>query len=88
MAGGQEYFSTALNQLFDRAAKEAQTIKDEYISVEHLLIAATETEDRQLTALFKKYNIGIGIAAKNKINSHTLICKILLICSLTIRNTG
>ena len=38
----QATLSNAANQLLDRAFKEADTFKDEYVSTEHLLLAATE----------------------------------------------
>jgi ATP-dependent Clp protease ATP-binding subunit ClpB len=38
-APGQVYVSRALNQLFDAAEQEAQRLKDEYVSVEHVLLA-------------------------------------------------
>src|SRR5580765_7763472 len=41
-ASSQAALSQASNQLFDRAFKEADTFKDEYVSTEHLLLAATE----------------------------------------------
>src|SRR5690242_2351047 len=44
VSGGaaQPTMSQGLNQLLDRAFKEADTFKDEYVSTEHLLLAATE----------------------------------------------
>ena len=39
---GQASLSPAANQLLDRAFKEADNFKDEYVSTEHLLLAATE----------------------------------------------
>jgi ATP-dependent Clp protease ATP-binding subunit ClpB len=36
---GQIYVSRALNQLFDTAEEEAKRLKDEYVSVEHVLLA-------------------------------------------------
>ncbi len=36
----QTYLSPRLNKLFERAEQEAQRLKDEYVSTEHLLIAA------------------------------------------------
>src|SRR5216110_2380398 len=44
VSGGaaQASLSQAANQLLDRAFKEADTFKDEYISTEHLLLAATQ----------------------------------------------
>jgi ATP-dependent Clp protease ATP-binding subunit ClpB len=44
VSGGaaQPTMSQGLNQLLDRAFKEADNFKDEYVSTEHLLLAATE----------------------------------------------
>src|SRR6266487_2238425 len=44
VSGGaaQASLSQAANQLLDRAFKEADTFKDEYVSTEHLLLAATQ----------------------------------------------
>src|SRR5579859_5546892 len=41
-ASAQAALSAAANQLLERAFKEADTFKDEYVSTEHLLLAATE----------------------------------------------
>lgn len=38
-AGTQQFASNALNKLFDDARREAEVLKDEYVSTEHLLIA-------------------------------------------------
>jgi ATP-dependent Clp protease ATP-binding subunit ClpB len=38
----QPIMSNALNQLLERAFKEADTFKDEYVSTEHLLLAITQ----------------------------------------------
>jgi len=40
----QTYLSPRLGKLFDKAEKEAEQLKDEYISTEHLFIAAAEGE--------------------------------------------
>jgi ATP-dependent Clp protease ATP-binding subunit ClpB len=40
----QTYLSQRLNKLFDKADEEAERLKDEYISTEHLLIAAADSE--------------------------------------------
>src|ERR1700722_7585004 len=42
--GTQPGMSNALTKVFDRAAKEAEGFKDEYISTEHLLLALTEAK--------------------------------------------
>ncbi len=36
---GNQHLGQALNELFDLALKEAQSLKDEYVSTEHLLLA-------------------------------------------------
>jgi ATP-dependent Clp protease ATP-binding subunit ClpB len=41
-AAAQPALSQAANQLLDQAFKEADTFKDEYVSTEHLLLAATQ----------------------------------------------
>src|ERR1700751_1130441 len=40
----QASMSPALNQLIERAFKEASNFKDEYVSTEHLLLAATQSK--------------------------------------------
>src|SRR5512139_3732605 len=40
----QTYLSPRMNRLFDKAEQEAQRLKDEYLSSEHLLIAAAEAD--------------------------------------------
>jgi len=42
--GAQPGMSQALQKVFDRATKEADSFKDEYISTEHLLLALTEAK--------------------------------------------
>ena len=42
--GGTPYLSSALNRLFTEAWKAAAALKDEFLSVEHLLIALSESE--------------------------------------------
>lgn len=41
-AGTQQFASNELNRLFDSARTAAESLKDEYISTEHLLLAMTE----------------------------------------------
>lgn len=52
----QEYFSSGLTRIFDEAFREAQQLKDEYVSVEHVLLAMAQDKDEALTALRKKYS--------------------------------
>jgi ATP-dependent Clp protease ATP-binding subunit ClpB len=42
--GAQPGMSSALQKVLDRASKEAENFKDEYVSTEHLLLALTETK--------------------------------------------
>jgi len=39
VSGGQQYFSSRINTIFQEAQKEAEKMQDEYISTEHLLLA-------------------------------------------------
>src|SRR5437879_6665736 len=41
-AGGQPYLSEALSKHLEQAEREAERLKDEYISTEHLLLALTD----------------------------------------------
>ena len=42
--GGQPYISAALNKALEQAEQQAERLKDEYISTEHLLLALTESK--------------------------------------------
>jgi ATP-dependent Clp protease ATP-binding subunit ClpB len=45
VSGGQQYFSSRTNTLFQEVQKEAEKMQDEYVSTEHLLLAiASEKE--------------------------------------------
>lgn len=50
----QIYITPRLNQLFEKADKEAEHLKDEYISVEHLLIALFDVAGPALDAIKKQ----------------------------------
>ena len=39
---GQTFFSSSLKQILDKSFKEAETLKDDYVSCEHILIAISE----------------------------------------------
>jgi ATP-dependent Clp protease ATP-binding subunit ClpB len=53
---GQIYLSPRLRQLFDRAWDEAERLKDEYLSTEHLLLAMADA-DGGVGRLFKEHGI-------------------------------
>ncbi|MGH7356937.1 MAG: ATP-dependent chaperone ClpB [Candidatus Rokuibacteriota bacterium] len=40
--GGQQYLSDRLRQVLDRAQREAERLKDEYVSTEHMLVALAQ----------------------------------------------
>ena len=45
VSGGQQYFSTRTNAIFQEAQKEAEKMQDEYVSTEHLLLAIASEKD-------------------------------------------
>ena len=51
------YASSALNQTLVNAEDQAKNMQDEYVSVEHLLMALLEVPDRDLKALWKDFGI-------------------------------
>ena len=55
-AGTQQYASNALNKLFDVARSEAESLKDEYISTEHLLLALL-VDSGQASRLLKEQGV-------------------------------
>jgi ATP-dependent Clp protease ATP-binding subunit ClpB len=42
VSGGQQYFSSRINTIFQEAQKEAEKMQDEYVSTEHLLLAVAD----------------------------------------------
>ena len=54
-AAAQPTMSSQVNQLLDRAFKEADTFKDEYVSTEHLLLAATALKRDQAQELLARH---------------------------------
>lgn len=53
----QEYLSERLRKVFDVAFREAEALKDEYVSVDHLLLAMVQDQTGALGNLFKKYHL-------------------------------
>ncbi len=45
VSGGQQYFSSRTNTLFQAAQKEAERMEDEYVSTEHLLLAIADEKE-------------------------------------------
>ena len=54
---GKVYVSPDLDKALNEASKLAQQMKDEFISVEHLFLALLAVPDRDLAALFTRYDI-------------------------------
>ncbi|MCD6532846.1 MAG: ATP-dependent chaperone ClpB [Deltaproteobacteria bacterium] len=55
--GGQLYMSPRLGQFFVKAQDEAQQFKDEYVSVEHLLLALVSASGDPLATLLQGFGI-------------------------------
>ncbi len=56
-SGGQLYMSPRLGQVFVKAKDEAEQFKDEYVSVEHLLLALVSTDNDPMATLFDSFGI-------------------------------
>ncbi len=50
----QRYVTPRLNNLMDRAFEEASRLRDEYVSVEHVLLAASEDKEGQAGRILQK----------------------------------
>ncbi len=55
--GSELYISAALQAVLDNAMKEATTLKDEYVSTEHLLIACAETKQSDTSKILRDAGI-------------------------------
>ena len=54
----REYISAHLRSIFNKAFVEAERLKDDYVSLEHLLLAICEYKsDEEINALLKRYNV-------------------------------
>ena len=53
---GQVYFSPRVSHVLDAADQEARRLKDEYVSVEHLLIAISEEKDGPAGRLLAEFS--------------------------------
>ncbi|MEA1961497.1 MAG: ATP-dependent chaperone ClpB [Bacillota bacterium] len=57
---GSVYMGSSLSRVLARAEKEAQELKDDYISVEHLLLALVSEGESDLRSLLTQMNITRG----------------------------
>jgi len=64
-AVGQPYLSRQTDRLFSIAEQQARTMKDDFISAEHILLAIEETAAGSLKSLLKQF----GINQKNLLES-------------------
>jgi ATP-dependent Clp protease ATP-binding subunit ClpB len=53
--GGQQYFSPRTSQAFTAAQKQADKMKDEFISTEHLLLALVEEKDGDAGRILRQH---------------------------------
>ncbi|QTA83966.1 Chaperone protein [Desulfonema limicola] len=51
------YISKTLQSVLDSAFTEASNMKDQYVSIEHILLAFADEKAGQASVIFKKYNI-------------------------------
>ncbi|MCD8004776.1 MAG: ATP-dependent chaperone ClpB [Oscillospiraceae bacterium] len=54
---GRVYVSADFDKTLQKSENAAQDMKDEYVSVEHLLLALVETAGRELKELFRTYQV-------------------------------
>ncbi len=54
---GKIYVSSDVDQVLNAAEKTADTMKDDYVSVEHLFLSLLEHPNQNLSQLFKTFNI-------------------------------
>src|SRR5207237_8641701 len=55
--GGQQYFSPRLSQIFTAAQKQAEAMKDEYVSTEHLLLAIADEKDGEAGKILRQHGV-------------------------------
>jgi ATP-dependent Clp protease ATP-binding subunit ClpB len=55
--GGQQYFSPRTNQAFTAAQKQADKMKDEFISTEHLLLALVEEKTGESGKILRQHGV-------------------------------
>ncbi|MET0647386.1 MAG: ATP-dependent chaperone ClpB [Pyrinomonadaceae bacterium] len=55
--GGSQYFSPRITQVFQAAQKEAEQMKDEYVSTEHLLLAVAAEKDGAAGRILRQHGV-------------------------------
>lgn len=64
VSGGQQYFSTRFNSIFQESLKEAEAMSDEYVSTEHLLLAIAAEKDGDAGRILRSNGVTKEDAAK------------------------
>lgn len=62
--GGQQYFSTRTNSIFQSAQKEAESMGDDYISTEHLLLAIAGDKSGDAGRILRSHGVSKDDALK------------------------
>lgn len=57
VSGGQQYFSSRTNTIFQDVQKEAEKMEDEYISTEHLLLAIVSEKDGEAGRILRSQGV-------------------------------
>ena len=55
--GGQQYFSPRLTQVFNAAQKQAESMQDDFVSTEHLLLAIAEEKDGEAGKILRQHGL-------------------------------
>jgi ATP-dependent Clp protease ATP-binding subunit ClpB len=55
--GGQQYFSPRLTQVFTASQKQADIMKDEFVSTEHLLLAIAEEKEGESGKILRQHGV-------------------------------
>jgi ATP-dependent Clp protease ATP-binding subunit ClpB len=55
--GGSQYFSPRITQVFQAAQKEAEQMRDEYVSTEHLLLAVAAEKDGASGRILRQHGV-------------------------------
>ncbi len=55
--GGQQYFSPRLSSVFNAAQKQAESMQDDFISTEHLLVAIADEKDGEAGKLLRQHGL-------------------------------
>jgi len=55
--GGQQYFSPRVTQVFAAAQKQAESMQDEYVSTEHLLLAVADEKDGAAGRILRQHGV-------------------------------